>query len=83
MPGAWGPGQLLPARPHPRPCQPLATPLPDLGNQSQLEQRWKEGNFAEYILLPGSGPPSQRTPHYKGFSAFCPVDLLLSCVLTP
>lgn len=83
MPGAWGPGQLLPAR-LPAPCpQPLATPLPDVGNQSQLGQRWKVGNFAEYILLPGSGPPSQCTPHYKEFSPFCPVDLLLSCVLTP
>lgn len=83
MPGAWGPGQLLPARPHPRPCQPLATPLPDLGNQSQLGQRWKVGNFAECILPHGSGPPSQCTPRYRGSSAFCLVDLLLSCVLTP
>lgn len=61
---------------------PLATTLPNLGNQNQLGQDWEVGSFAGYTLLPCLGPPSQHTPDYKGFSPFSPVDVHLSRVLT-
>ena len=71
MPGACSLGQLL-------------SPTPTTGHRAtQFGEAEPEGSLAGYTPLPCPYPSSQHTPEDKEFSPFSPVDISLSCVLTP
>lgn len=76
MPGACGPGQLLPSSLH---WPPRHQPQ---GTRASVGQDWEVGSFAWLALLPCPGLPSQHTPDYKGFSLLSLIHVYLSRVLT-